>query len=165
MQVADVHELPRIRTIPLGESLVRSHQRNWEMWDHLMLISQSPPVLSLHSIDLQPRRRRIDAVNRHLLFLTVIISLDLPILNIKLHQVALKMATPKEFKNILPLFNATYARNVSPAHTIFVHISELILMRGRLYAPSVEKPLLVSTTVNAMRVYILAKRNLSARVT
>jgi hypothetical protein len=37
-------------------------------------------------------------------------------------------------------------------------------MSDRLFAPSAEKPLLVSMTGNDMRVYILVKRNLFAEV-
>jgi hypothetical protein len=68
-------------------------------------------------------------------------------------------------KNILLPFNAIFAQNALPGHTIYDPISGLIPTSGRLCAPCAEKPLLVSMIGNGMRVCILGKRNSFAKVT
>lgn len=73
--------------------------------------------------------------------------------------------TLREFKSILQLSSAIFAPSASPGHTIYALIYGHIQTNDHSFVLSVERHLLVSMTVNAMRVCTLVRRSLFAAVT
>jgi hypothetical protein len=117
----------------------------------------------LWTVPLHPRLQ-IDADSLPRLYQTETIFLDLQTQTTKQLLVGLRMEMRKEPKSTLQHSNVTCVQNALPVLTIFGLISGLIQMKDRSFAPFVEKPLRVSTTENVTKAYILARRNLSARV-
>lgn len=71
---------------------------------------------------------------------------------------------PSVFRNTLLLSNAIFAPSASPEPTISGPICGLIQTKDHSSAPSAGRHSLVNTIVKGMRVYIPARRSLSAVV-